>query len=179
MQLLIFRDFRLGRGVRRLVKELVNGVGRLLAETFRLHQLLRRETPNFIHGAEGLEQRGAPFGADSRNLVKQGLNLAVPAQFFVVGDGEAVGFVLDSSDEMERVGMGVDSELSVLIEQCPRSMPVVLDHAGDGNVQVKFIQNGKRRVYLTASAVHEDQVRQLSEPSQGEIHVFFIQLPDL
>ncbi len=138
MQLLIIRDLRGNRRLGGLVKKLKDGVGRLLVDPFRLHQVLGREAAYLIHRAKGFKEGCSSLRADSWNLIQQGLDLGIPAQFFVVGDSEAVGFILDPRDQVKGIGMGIHDKLPVLKVQRPRPVPVILHHAGHGDVQVEF-----------------------------------------
>lgn len=120
------------------MKKLKDGVGRLLVDPFRLHQFLGGEASYFFYRAKGLKEGRSPLRADSWNLIQQGLDLGIPAQFFVVGDRKAVGFILDSRDQMKGIRMGIHGKLPILVVQRPRPMPVILHHAGNGDVQVKL-----------------------------------------
>ena len=55
-------------------------------------------------------------------------------------------------------------------------MVVILDHAADRNVDSQFFQYGQRNIHLSATAVHQNQIRELREASVLLIHLLFFQL---
>ena len=55
-------------------------------------------------------------------------------------------------------------------------MVVILDHAADRNVDFQFFQYGQRNIHLSATAVHQNQIRELREASVLLIHLLFFQL---
>ena len=120
------------------MKKLKDSVSRLLVDPIRLHQFLGGETAYFFYRAKGLKEGRSSLRADSWNLIQQGLDLGIPAQFFMVGDREAVGLILDSRDQVKGIGVGIHGKLPILVVQRPRPMPVILYHAGNGDVQVKL-----------------------------------------
>ena len=50
-------------------------------------------------------------------------------------------------------------------------MVVILDHATDRNVDSQFFQYGQRNIHLSATAVHQNKIRELREASVLLIHL--------
>ena len=92
----------------------------------------------------------------------------------MVLDGETVSFVLDPGDELKALGSGVDGKLYIIIVETPCPVVVILDHSADGNGDAKLLKDLKTDVDLSASAVHEDKVREL-----GKTSVLSVNVPDL
>ena len=78
----------------------------------------------------------------------------------VVFDGEAVGLLLDLSNEGEDRRDGLDADLpSVGVDQRPGTVAVILHHAESGDVQTHRLQHPGGHLHMLMAAVDQEQVR--------------------
>ena len=82
------------------------------------------------------------------------------AQLPVIGDGEAVGLLLNAANEGKNRLIVVDADFLPLgRHQRPGAVPVVLDHAEYGKAESQLRQGRHRHVGMVHAAVDEQQIR--------------------
>ena len=104
-----------------------------------------------------IPERLAPLGADARDMVEHGDEVALAAQFTVVCDGEAVRLVANALDEVERLAAarqdhGIGTALGEDVLE-------LLGKPDDGHGQVACATNDfQRGRKLSLAAVDDDEV---------------------
>ena len=78
----------------------------------------------------------------------------------MVSDGVAVDLLLDLGQQHKCRADGTRRDFALFAHQAARAVPVVLDHAEDGNVYLKLIENFPDGRELPLAAVEQQQVRQ-------------------
>ena len=127
-------------------------------------QLALLRLPDALHRAEALAQRLLPLGADAGDAVQGGAQGALAVLLVVVGDGEAVGLLLDLADEGEDRLLPGDADLPALRRhESPGPVAVVLHHAEDGHGAAEALRHALGGLGVGDTAVDEEEVRQGQE----------------
>ena len=113
-------------------------------------------------GGEGFElpqQLLLPLCPDAGNAVQLGIPQTLAPELAVVGDGEAVGLLLNLADEGENRLIVVNADLLPLRgHQRPGAVPVVLHHAEHREGQVQLLKRSHGHLRVSHAAVDEQQV---------------------
>ena len=113
-------------------------------------------------GGEGFElpqQLLLPLCPDAGNAVQLGIPQTLAPELAVVGDGEAVGLLLNLADEGENRLIVVNADLLPLRRhQRTGAVPVVLHHAEHREGQVQLLKRSHGHLRVGHAAVDEQQV---------------------
>ena len=112
-----------------------------------------------------LQKRSFALFAHARNAVQLGAIGALGVLFMVIGDGEAVDFLLYPSDQGEQGGALLNAQLAAVgRHQGAGAVTVILDHAENGNVgQAQPAQGFARCAGMHFAAVNQQQIGALFE----------------
>ena len=142
------------------MKECVNLLRRLFIHARKSGKFFHGCRLDIINSLKMTHQFFPSCRPDARDVVENGVDLALAPQQAVVFDCKAVRLVLHACDQFEALAVPVDRDFHVSEIQTPRAVLVVLYHTADRNRKIHFFKHLKRNVDLAASAVHHDQVRQ-------------------
>ena len=71
--------------------------------------------------------------------------------------------------------MPVNGNFHIVEIQSPCTVIVILDHTADWNIQSQFFQHLQTDIYLAASAIHHNDIREACKTSDFLWHIFFFQ----
>ena len=111
------------------------------------------------HGGQGLElsqQILFALGADTGDAVQFRVLQALAAELSVIGDGEAVGLLLNVPDQREDGLVSVNAYfLALRGHQCPGAVPVVLYHTEHRESKAELFQGSDRHGSVLNAAVDQ------------------------
>ena len=99
----------------------------------------------------------------------------------MVFDGEAMGLILHTGNQMKSLGGLIDGDLLIVKIQPSCPVMIILDHAADRDIQMEFLQHFQRDVDLALSAVHHNHVGKPGKASHIVAEILpaqFLTLPD-
>ena len=97
-----------------------------------------------------------PLWTDPGNAVQFRVTEPLAAQLTVIGDGEAMGLLLDISDKREYRLVRFDPDLLPgRGHECPCPVPVILYHAEYGDIEFQLLQHPHRNVCMGDASVDD------------------------
>ena len=111
-------------------------------------------------GAEGGEELAFAGGADAGELVEDGFFEGAEAEGAVEGDGEAVGLVAETDENLEGGGVAGEDEVGAAVIEDDFLEVFVEAGDGDGVEKAEFAEDGASGADLEFGAVAEDEVRE-------------------
>ena len=111
-------------------------------------------------GAEGGEELAFAGRADAGELVEDGFFEGAEAEGAVEGDGEAVGLVAETDENLEGGGVAGEDEVGAAVIEDDFLEVFVEAGDGDGVEEAEFAEDGASGADLEFGAVAEDEVRE-------------------
>ena len=107
------------------------------------------------------QQRTAARRADAGDILQRRVHARLLAQIAVMGDAEAVGFIADALNEMQRGRLAVEQNALFLIRQ--EDFFQLLCQAEHRNVVTRLEHRFPRKPQLLRSAVNQYQIGQIGK----------------
>ncbi len=138
--------------------------GQLAADTFHPAQILDSSLAHAVKSAKGSQQVAAARGAYTRDVIQFRADSRLAALGAMAGDGEAVRFVADLDDEMERGRLSTQSQAFAHVRKDQRLetglAPLAFRYTHHYHrLQPDLGKDRTRGADLTLAAVDQDQIR--------------------
>ena len=96
----------------------------------------------------------------------------------VIGDGEAMHFILDLRQKIARFLHLSQTIFAVHVDDAAGAMIIILHKPHDRNLDIQFPEHFKGDVHLSFSPIHDDEIREDREFSTGVIQLSFLDFSD-
>ena len=131
------------------------------ADSLDRAKLLRRRACKIGDRFKMRQQRTAACCADAGDILQRRVHTRLLAQIAVMGDAEAVGFIADALNEMQRGRLAVEQNALLLIRQ--EDFFQLLCQAEHRNVVTRLEHRFPRKPQLLRPAVNQNQIGQIGK----------------
>ena len=128
-----------------------------------MQQLLIGGVANSFRRLKRAKKRFSSCRSDSFNLIENRADLPLAAQLSVILNGKSMNFVLYPCQQLKTFRVPGDRYLTIIEIQSTSSVVIVFHHAGNRYVKTDSLKDLKRNMDLSFSAVHQNNIGQISE----------------